>query len=849
MAMTSVEKFAEHLNLSVEKLIQQLEQAGVTGKTADAPLSEEEKQQLLNHLKQKHGKEAQAPQKITLKRKQVKTLNVGGKRQVNVEVRKKRTYVKRLVVEEKQAEIEAQRRAEEEARLKAEAEARAKREVELEAKRKAEEEAKRKAEEAAKQVELAKKATEAAKRPTASKPKKPQENTEDVVQKALEEDAKALEKLQEKPKPKQKKKGKKKKNLLEDAAVEDDLTAQVVNPMLKQKQQAKHKPHDSSKVVKVKNTHGFKKPSQPVVREVRIPETITVADLAERMAVKATEVIKKLMMMGEMATINQSIDQETVVLLVEEFGHKPITVSESALEESVIEEVESLYGDERTRPPVVTIMGHVDHGKTSLLDYIRNTRVAAKEAGGITQHIGAYSVDRPNGKITFLDTPGHEAFTAMRARGAKVTDIAIIVVAADDGVMPQTVEAIQHAKSADVAMIIAINKIDKEGANPDRVMQELVQHEVVPEEWGGDVPFIKVSAKTGEGVDDLLETILLVSEILELKAPYKGPTKGVVLESRLEKGRGPVATVLVQAGTLKKGDMTLCGTEYGRVRAMVNDIGKQVKEATPSMPVEILGLSGVPAAGDEMLAVPNERKAKELAEQRKEKIRQEQLMRQQKAKLENMFNRMGKSDLEEINVIIKTDVQGSLEALREALTKLSTDEVKVNVISSGVGAITETDVNLAVATNAIIIGFNVRADATARKLVEREGVDMHYFSVIYDAVDTIKRAIEGKMAPEFKEEIIGIAEVRDVFRSPKFGAIAGCMVTEGVVKRNNPIRVLRDNTVIFTGELESLRRYKEGVQEVRQGMECGIGVKDYNDVKVGDQIEVFERTEVKRTLD
>jgi translation initiation factor IF-2 len=877
MAETTVEKFAQTLNLSVERLIQQLEEAGVKGKTPDAPLTNEEKQQLLGFLKQKHGEQAEAPQKITLKRKEVKTLSVGGKRKVNVEVRKKRTYVKRSVLEEKQAE--------EEARLKAEEEARAKREAEQEAKRKAEEEkrlaeeaAKKAAEEAAKKAaeEAAKKAAEeAAKKAAAEKAEKVKEEQDtkgskeakkdakndaknakpakkaqpepaESIEKELEDDAKALEKLKEKPKSKAKKKpGKKKKGLLDDAVVEDDRTAEVLNPLLKNKPKAV----EPKKEVKVKNVHGFKKPSQPVVREVKIPETITVGELAERMAVKAGEVIKKLMMMGEMATINQSIDQDTAILIVEEFGHKPVPISESALEESVIEEVESLYTDEHPRPPVVTIMGHVDHGKTSLLDYIRNTRVTAKEAGGITQHIGAYSVDLPNGKITFIDTPGHEAFTAMRARGAKVTDVAIIVVAADDGVMPQTVEAIQHAKAAGVAMIVAINKIDKETANPDRVMQELVQHEVVPEEWGGDVPFVKVSAKTGQGVDDLLETILLVAEIMELKAPYKGPAKGVVLESRLDKGRGPVATVLVQAGTLKKGDMTLCGTEYGRVRAMVGDSGQQVKEATPSIPVEILGLSGVPAAGDEMLVVPNERKAKELAEYRKEKIREEQLKRQQKAKLEAMFNRMGESDIEEINVIIKTDVQGSLEALRESLTKLSTDEVKVNVISSGVGAITETDVNLAVATNAIIIGFNVRADATARKLVEKEGVDMHYFSVIYDAVDTIKRAIEGKMAPEFKEQIIGVAEVRDVFRSPKFGAIAGCMVTEGIVKRNNPIRVLRDNTVIFTGELESLRRYKEDVQEVRQGMECGIGVKDYNDVRVGDQIEVFERVEVKRTLD
>ncbi|SIN94483.1 bacterial translation initiation factor 2 (bIF-2) [Sulfurivirga caldicuralii] len=848
MAGTTIDKFAQLLDLSVEKLISQLEEAGIKGKQPTDPLTDEEKQQLLSHLKSKHGQDAEAPEKVTLRRKQVKTLNVDGKRKVSIEVRKKRTYVKRSVIEEQRAEEEAKRKAEEEAKRKAEEEARKQREAELEAKRKAEE-AKRIAEEQAK----AAKATETAPKPKAEpKPKTKAEADEKAIKKELEADAKALEKLEqlkklkEKPKPAKKKPGKKKKGLLDDAVEEDDTTAKVVNPLLKKD---KPKPFEPKKEIKINNRHGFKKPAGPVVREVRIPETITVAELADRMAVKATEVIKKLMMMGEMATINQSIDQETAVLVVEEFGHKPVTVSETELEEKVIEQVEGQYSDVRPRPPVVTIMGHVDHGKTSLLDYIRNSRVTAKEAGGITQHIGAYSVELPSGRITFIDTPGHEAFTAMRARGAKATDVAIIVVAADDGVMPQTIEAIQHAKSAGVAMIVAINKIDKETANPDRVMQELVQHEVVPEEWGGDVPFVKVSAKTGQGVDELLETILLVSEILELKAPYKGPAKGVILESRLDKGRGPVATVLVQAGTLHKGDMMLAGTEYGRVRSMINDLGKQVKEATPSTPVEVIGLSGVPAAGDEMLVVPNERKAKEVAEQRKERIRQEQLKRQQKTKLEAMFNRMGEAELEEVNVIIKADVQGSLEALRESLTKLSTDEVKVNVVSAGVGAITETDVNLAMATHAIIIGFNVRADATARKLIEQEGVDVHYFSVIYDAVDTIKRAIEGKMAPEFKEEIIGVAEVRDVFRSPKFGAVAGCMVTEGVVKRNNPIRVLRDNTVIYTGELESLRRFKEDVQEVRQGMECGIGVKDYNDVRVGDQIEVFERVETKRTLD
>jgi len=494
-------------------------------------------------------------------------------------------------------------------------------------------------------------------------------------------------------------------------------------------------------------------------------------------------------------------------------------------------------------------MGHVDHGKTSLLDYIRSAKVAEGEAGGITQHIGAYHVETPNGGITFIDTPGHEAFTAMRARGAKVTDIVVIVVAADDGVMPQTKEAVEHAKASGVEMVVAVNKIDKETANPERVMQELAALEVIPEAWGGTIPFIQVSAKTGQGIDELLETILLQSEILELEAPIEGPAKGAVIESRLDKGRGPVATVLVQSGTLKKGDIALCGMEYGRVRALINEKGQQVDSAGPSMPVEVLGLSGVPIAGDEMITVPNERKAREVALFRQGKFKDLKIARQQKAKLDNMFTQMQAGEVQTVNIILKADVQGSIEALSDALVKLSTDDIQVKVVASGVGGITETDANLAIASDAMIFGFNVRADAKAKRIIDNEGVGLKYYSVIYEAVDEVKRAIEGKMAPDFKEEIVGVAQVRDVFKAPKIGAIAGCMVTEGVVKRNNPIRVLRDNVVIYQGQLESLRRFKDDVQEVRQGMECGIGVKDYNDVRVGDQIEVYERIEVKRTLD
>ncbi|MEH8029949.1 translation initiation factor IF-2 [Gallibacterium anatis] len=593
---------------------------------------------------------------------------------------------------------------------------------------------------------------------------------------------------------------------------------------------------------------GFTKPAQPVTRDVVIGETITVGELANKMAVKATEVIKTMMKMGAMATINQVIDQETAQLVAEEMGHKVVLRRENELEEAVLND-RDMNAEAEPRAPVVTIMGHVDHGKTSLLDYIRKAKVAAGEAGGITQHIGAYHVHTPNGDITFLDTPGHAAFTSMRARGAQATDIVVLVVAADDGVMPQTIEAIQHAKAANVPLVVAVNKIDKPEADPDRVKTELSQHGVISEEWGGDTQFVNVSAKKGIGIDELLDAILLQAEVLELKAVKDGMASGVVIESYLDKGRGPVATVLVQSGTLNRGDIVLCGLEYGRVRAMRNEIGKEVKSAGPSIPVEILGLSGVPSAGDEMTVVRDEKKAREVALYRQGKFREVKLARQQKAKLENMFNSMTEGDVSELNIIVKADVQGSVEAICQALLELSTDEVKVKIVGSGVGGITETDATLAAASNAIIVGFNVRADASARKVVEAENLDLRYYSVIYDLINEIKAALSGMLQPEFKQEIIGLAEVRDVFRSPKFGAIAGCMVIEGVVKRHNPIRVLRDNVVIYEGELESLRRFKDDVTEVRNGMECGIGVKNYNDVRVGDQIEVFETVEVKRSIE
>ncbi|MDY0147349.1 MAG: translation initiation factor IF-2 [Halothiobacillus sp.] len=595
-----------------------------------------------------------------------------------------------------------------------------------------------------------------------------------------------------------------------------------------------------------KQTSNFEKPVAPVIRDVTIPETISVSDLAQKMSVKGVDVVKTLFSMGVMATINQMIDQDTAVLVVEEMGHTPIPVSDSTLEAELDEAIEQ--GVALPRPPVVTVMGHVDHGKTSLLDYIRRAKVTAGEAGGITQHVGAYHVKTSRGVITFLDTPGHEAFTAMRARGASVTDLVILVVAADDGVMPQTKEAVQHARAAGVPIVVAINKIDKPNIDLERVRSELSQLEVISEEWGGDTQFVPVSAKTGAGIDQLLDAILVQSEVLELKAPVEGHAKGTVVESSLEKGRGPVATVLVRSGTLNKGDVVLVGSEYGRVRAMLDENGAPIESAGPSIPVVIIGLSGTPQAGDDLVVVEDERKAREIALFRAGKYRDSRLATQQSTKLENLFDQMKEGEVSTLNVLVKADVQGSAEAIRDSLNKLSTDEVKVNVLMSSVGGITESDVNLATTSNAILIGFNVRAEASARKLAQAQNVEIRYYSIIYEMIDDVRHAMSGLLGTETQEKIVGLAEVRDVFRSPKFGAIAGCMVTEGVIRRGNPIRVLRDHVVIYEGELESLRRFKDDAQEVRAGFDCGIGVKNYNDVRVGDMIEVFERVEVQRTL-
>ncbi|MFZ5662296.1 MAG: translation initiation factor IF-2, partial [Pseudomonadota bacterium] len=595
--------------------------------------------------------------------------------------------------------------------------------------------------------------------------------------------------------------------------------------------------------------HGFSRPTAPVVREVAIGDTITVADLAQKLAMKGGDVVKALFKMGVMATINQVIDHDTAVLVTEELGHKAVRASDADAETALLAHVEEVQGEKKPRPPVVTIMGHVDHGKTSLLDHIRRTRVAAGEAGGITQHIGAYHVTTPKGVISFLDTPGHAAFSAMRARGAKVTDIVVLVVAADDGVKPQTAEAIQHAKAAGVPIVVAVNKVDKSDADPLRVKNELLTYDVVAEEFGGDVQVAEVSAKTGQGIDDLLDKILLQAEVLDLRAVADGRATGTVLESALDKGRGPVATVLVQQGVLRRGDYMVCGVQYGRVRALFNESGQQVQEAGPSIPVQVLGLSGVPEAGDDFVVVEDERLAKDVAQQRDAKRRESRLVAQAGNRMEDVLAQMGQGEGQQtLNLVVKADVHGSMQALREALTGLSNEQIRINVIGSGVGGITESDAMLAATSKATIIGFNVRADASARKVIENHGVDLRYFSIIYDVIDQVKQIASGVLGTEIREEIIGTAEVRDVFRSSKFGAIAGSMVVEGVIRRGKPIRVLRDNTVIFEGELESLRRFKENVDEVRQGTECGIGVKAYNDVKVGDKIECYERIEVARTL-
>ncbi|MAT66450.1 MAG: translation initiation factor IF-2 [Gammaproteobacteria bacterium] len=845
MSEVTVKQFAEVVGIPVDRLLTQLGNAGISVGGADDTISDDEKMELLAYLRKSHGKlgkqEESGPKKITLKRKthsELKVPSAQGRatttKTVTVEVRKKRTYVKRSDILE-----------EEEKRLQAEAEERARQEAEEAAARKAEEErkAKEEAERQAREEAERKQAEEAAAR-------------EAEAQRIVEEQARqqAAEAKPGAAPEADKGKGKKQpkhKRHAEPGADEDRKQSrkygrEELHVSADKSGKRRKKSRQRSVSLSSSDRHGFEKPTAPIVREVGIPESITVAELAQKMSVKAAELIKVLMKMGVMATINEVLDQETAQLIVEEMGHKPKLLSENEIEEELVQtEVE---GERVPRAPVVTIMGHVDHGKTSLLDYIRRTKVAAGEAGGITQHIGAYHVDTDKGSISFLDTPGHAAFTAMRARGAQITDIVILVVAADDGVMPQTEEAIQHARAAGVPLVVAVNKIDKPEADPDRVKNELAQHEVIPEDWGGDTQFVNVSAHTGEGVDQLLEAVLLQAEVMELKAVIDCPANGVIIESSLDRGRGPVATVLVRNGILHKGDVILSGSEYGRVRAMFDEKGEQIEEAGPTIPALVLGLSGTPNAGDDVMVVKDERKAREVASFRQDKSRDTRLARQKQARLDEVFNQMSEGEVSDVNLVLKADVQGSLEALRDALTKLSNDEVRVKVVSGGVGGINESDVNLAAASGAIMIGFNVRADAAARRLVEEQGVDLHYYSVIYDAIDEVKKAISGLLSPEIREEIIGLAEVKDVFRSSKFGAIAGSMVVEGVVRRSAPIRVLRDNVVVYEGELESLRRHKDDVSEVRAGTECGIGVKDYNDVKPGDQIEVFERTEVSRTV-
>ncbi|ALO41548.1 translation initiation factor IF-2 [Pseudoalteromonas phenolica] len=883
MAEVSIEKLAETIDTSVDKLLQQLSDAGISKNSGDM-VTEAEKAQLLDHLSKQHGgKGAEGPERMTLQRKSKSTLSVKGstgkEKSVQVEVRKKRTYVKKSAVEQqkeqerlaqeeaarKEAELKAQQEAEQKAREEAE------RKAKEEADRKAKEEAKRKAdaERKAKEQQSKQVDTEQQEKDRLEAERLQKEAEEAALKKAEEEakrQAEEARRLAEENEARWKKEEEERKKREETAdhhmttstyarEAEDESDAREEKSARRKKKKkgpAKAEAPARGRKGKLKAPtslqHGFQKPVADVKQEVRISETITVAELASRMAVKGVEVVKTMMKMGEMVTINQVLDQETAQVVAEEMGHQVVLVKENELEEKVLNDRCEGSAELKSRAPVVTVMGHVDHGKTSTLDYIRSKNVVSGEAGGITQHIGAYHVETENGMVTFLDTPGHAAFTSMRARGAKATDIVILVVAADDGVMPQTIEAVQHAKAAEVPLIVAVNKIDKETADPDRVKNELSQHDVIPEDWGGDVQFVHISAKTGQGVDELLEAVLMQAEILELTAVHDGMASGVVIESRLDKGRGPVASVLVQSGTLKQGDIVLCGLEYGRVRAMKDEDGKDIKQAGPSIPVEILGLSGVPAAGDEATVVKDERKAREVALYRQGKFRDVKLARQQKAKLENMFSNMTEGDVSEVNVVLKADVQGSVEAISDALVKLSTDEVKVKIVGTGVGGITETDATLAAASNAIVVGFNVRADASARKVIEAESLDLRYYSVIYHLIDEVKQAMSGMLAPEFKQEIIGLAEVRDVFKSPKIGAIAGCMVTEGVVKRNNPIRVLRDNVVIYEGELESLRRFKDDVNEVRNGMECGIGVKNYNDVRVGDQIEVFEVVEIQRSL-
>ncbi len=846
MAEDTVEQFAKKLGMDSKTLSAQFTKAGMS--VTDDPnqvISPEQKLELLNYLQRSHGADSPsaAPKKITLKRKSISELKVatgvGKPKTVSVEVRKKRTYVNRTLVaqpEEPVAPVEepevfepaveeittavATEGAEKVVAAPTEA-------TTIEA-------------EAAPSVAEG----EAASTGEHEKAAKPKPEADHGVKGKRDE--------REREKDRKGEPGEKKSKL---RAVEREHSnkyrhrelfySEDDEELVRPRRRGKSRKPVQSEVSALKQA--FEKPAMPAIREVTIPETITVADLAQKMAIKGAEVIKTMIKMGAMATINQVIDQDTAILVVEEMGHIAKPLKENEVEESLGTQATAV-GERVSRAPVVTIMGHVDHGKTSLLDYIRRTKVTLGEAGGITQHIGAYHVETARGMVTFLDTPGHAAFTAMRARGAKATDIVILVVAADDGVKPQTVEAIQHAKAANVPIVVAVNKMDKSGADPERVKNELAQHDVIPEAWGGDTIFVPISAKTGQGIDELLESLLIQAELLELTAVVDGPAHGVVIESRLDKGRGVVATILVQSGTLKTGDILLAGYEYGRVRTMLDENSRPISSAGPSMPVEVIGLSNTPVAGDDAIVVADERKAREVALFRQGKFRNVRLAAQSADKFAGAFERLADSQLRVLNVVIKADVQGSAEAITDALVKLSTDEVKVKVVANGVGGITESDVNLARASHAMVIGFNVRADSAARRIVEQENVLLKYYSVIYDIIEEVKKLLGGMLSPEMKEQILGLAEVREVFRSPKFGAIAGCMVIEGIVRRSNRIRVLRDNVVIFEGELESLRRFKDDVNEVRNGMECGIGVKNYTDVRSGDQIEVFETIQVARTL-
>ena len=826
MSDTTVKQLATLVGITTEQLLSQMAGAGIDKSSSDDVVTDNEKQKLLAHIRSGQARVSAEPAKVTLRRKSTSTIKAGAGA-VNVEVRKKRTYVHRDLT----AEAEKQREIDE---VKS-------REVE------------EVSEHADPQVGELENATEASSSASEITPAA-NEIIGEVVDPVI---------LEPPPPPKEDdgRRHKKEPHVRRDRPSDDDEPRRSSKPAGKRddkrgkivsvedergpKLRGKRKP---GKAAEELSSHKFEKPAAPIIREVKISGPVTVAELANQMAVKSGELIKILMKMGVMATINQVLDEDTAVLVVEEMGHKIEVVADDALEQSVLDDYQELKGERVPRAPVVTVMGHVDHGKTSLLDRIRKSRVAAGEAGGITQHIGAYHVNTDNGMITFIDTPGHAAFTSMRARGAQVTDIVILVVAADDGVMPQTEEAVQHARAAGVPMVVAVNKVDKEEADPDRVKTELASREVIPEDWGGDVQFIPVSAHTGQGIDELLEAVLLQAELLELMAVPEGFARGIVIESRLDRGRGPVATMLVQNGLLKVGDAILAGEQVGKVRALVDENGKQIKQAGPSIPVEILGLSGTPDAGDELIVLENERKAREVAEFRSERTRDAEHKRQHAQKLDQMFANMEAGEVSNLNIVLKTDVRGTLEALSAALLKLATDEVRVHIVVQGVGGITESDATLASSAGAIVLGFNVRADAGARQVIERDGIELRYYSVIYDIVDDVKAAMSGLLAPELREEIVGIAEVRDVFNSPKFGQIAGCMVVEGIVYRNKKIRVLRDNVVIYEGELESLRRFKDDVNEVRNGTECGIGVKNYTDVKSGDKIEVFDVREVARKI-